>query len=55
MTAEAGPGPSTMTMNMASSPLLPASVKKLKAKKRMINIVNPAGQSLLFYLLLDLR
>lgn len=49
MTAEAGPGPSTMNMNMdmTSSPLAPASVKKLRAKKRMINIVNPAGQSCL--------
>lgn len=35
----------TMNMNMVSSPLIPASVKKLRAKKRMINIVNPAGQS----------
>jgi len=37
----------TMNMNMVSSPLVPASVKKLRAKKRMINIVNPAGQSCL--------
>jgi hypothetical protein len=40
MTAEAGPGPSTM----ASSPIVPNSAKKLRIKKRMINIVNPAGK-----------
>lgn len=39
MTAEGGPGPSTM----ASSPLLPNSATQLRVKKRMINIVNPAG------------
>lgn len=30
---------------MASSPLVPGSAKQLRIKKRMINIVNPAGKS----------
>jgi hypothetical protein len=41
MTAEAGPGPSSMAST--SSPIVPTSAKKLRIKKRMINIVNPAG------------
>ncbi|WVQ80037.1 hypothetical protein IAT38_002138 [Cryptococcus sp. DSM 104549] len=38
MSAEAGPGPSTM----ASSPIVPTSAKQLRVKKRVVNLVNPA-------------
>ncbi|WWD19327.1 hypothetical protein CI109_103786 [Kwoniella shandongensis] len=38
MSAEAGPGPSTM----ASSPIVPTTAKQLRIKKRVINLVNPA-------------
>lgn len=48
MTAEAGPGPSSM----GSSPVVPTSAKSLRVKKRVINIVNPAG-TCLFLLFLE--
>jgi hypothetical protein len=41
MSSEAGPGPSSLT----SSTVVPSSARKLRIKKRVINLVNPAGQS----------
>ncbi|KAK4690085.1 hypothetical protein P7C73_g48, partial [Tremellales sp. Uapishka_1] len=39
MASEAGPGPSSSM----SSPVVPTSAKKLRLKKRVVNLVNPAG------------